>query len=78
MWKWVNDQLSFVYLAFISLLIDEAIDILFAEELGIVLEVIEVDTDEIVKAYTEENVSCYVIGSSRSCDQKSLVGVLSR
>ncbi|XP_069131309.1 phosphoribosylformylglycinamidine synthase-like isoform X2 [Argopecten irradians] len=51
------------------------VDVLFAEELGLVLEVQEDHQQEVLEAYSAENVCCYLIGHSvsRNKDGPTLV-----
>ena len=42
-----------------------ALDVLFAEELGLVLEVSESHSQEVVQEYSAQNVRCHVIGHSQ-------------
>lgn len=49
------------------------IDVLFTEELGLVLEVQETDIDYVVEQYKERNVPCILIGQSVSQGPDSMV-----
>ena len=46
------------------------IENLFAEELGLVLEVSESNKEEVCRMYAAENISCSVIGESIKDDRQ--------
>lgn len=56
--------------------ISTALNLLFAEELGIVLEVLEENVNAVSKAYADAGLTCCKIGSTGLPDQDGIIKVL--
>lgn len=55
--------------------VSKPIDLLFAEELGLVLEVNEENLDEVLNSYKSNNIPCYVIGQVGSSTEDAHVSI---
>lgn len=55
--------------------VSKPIDLLFAEELGLVLEVPAESLDEVLNSYKSNGVSCYVVGQTGSVGEEAQVSI---
>lgn len=55
--------------------VSKAVDVLFAEELGIVLEVKDCNTQRVIDTFCEKQVPCYLIGKANGLGEDSFVSI---
>ncbi|XP_068701529.1 phosphoribosylformylglycinamidine synthase-like [Montipora foliosa] len=55
--------------------VNKAADVLFAEELGIILEIKDCNTEEVVNAFCEKQVPCYQIGKANGMGKDAIVSL---
>ena len=58
----------------ITLLAASAVNLLFAEELGLVLEVSASNAEKVCSMYTQQGVPCSVVGQSTGQGASAMVG----